>query len=64
MEIIGNTRESVERPPGVQLYLDDYGEAKIYKSRWEMFSDMKERSNWLFSCEQSREQKDLQRRPA
>ena len=61
MEFIGDTRESVERPPG---YTVDSCKAMLYKSRWEMFSDMKERSNWLFSCEQSREQKDLQRRPA
>ena len=51
MEIIGDTRESVERPPG---YAVDYCDARIYKSRWAMFSDMRDRSNWLHSCEQSR----------
>ena len=46
MEFIGDTRESVERPPG---YTVDSCKAMLYKSRWEMFSDMKDRSNKLHS---------------
>jgi len=49
MEIIGNTRESVERPPGYAGYVGNAGESvdakiQIYKSRWDMFSDLQQRS--------------------
>ena len=44
MEIIGNTRESVERPPGYAV--DSMGaQIQIYKSRWDLFSDLQMRSN-------------------
>jgi len=50
MEIIGNTRESVERPSGYAGYAEYAGEnvdakIQIYKSRWDMFSDLQMRSN-------------------
>ena len=50
MEIIGNTRESVERPPGYAGYVGNAGESvdakiQIYKSRWDLFSDLQMRSN-------------------
>ena len=55
MEIVGDTRESVERPPGYDV---DDCDARLYKSKGAMFGDLYGRSVWKI------EQKDLQKRPA
>ena len=46
MEIIGDTRESVERPPGYDV---DDCDARLYRSKWAMFADQETRSEKLGS---------------
>jgi len=47
MEIIGDTRESVERPPGYAG--GDISQNTTYRSRWDMFTDMRARADLLCS---------------
>ena len=51
MEFIGDTRESVERPPG---YAADSYTHTLYRSRWDMFTDLRDRASLLQSYEQKR----------
>jgi len=60
MEIVGDTRESVERPPGYDV---DDCDAKLYKSKGAMFGDLCKRSKGLVHVWKI-EQNDLQKRPA
>ena len=64
IEIIGDTRESVERPPGYDVNDCD---AMVYKSKGEMFADLWRRSRGLsthLGFPQRTEQKDLKKMPA
>jgi len=42
MEMVGDTRKSVERPPG--YVVDNMVDFTFYKSRWAMFTDMRDKA--------------------